>query len=62
MEEELGGEERCRWWRMRPVRLAMTTTQAKGERSGALGEFSASGREIPGSGVFCSNASSEDGR
>jgi len=62
VEEELGGEERCRWWRMRPVRLAMTTTQAKGERSGALGEFSASGREIPGSGVFCSNASSEDGR
>jgi len=61
-DEELGGEERWRWWRIRPVRLAMTTMPAKEERSGALGGFSASGREIPGPGVFCSNASSEDGR
>jgi hypothetical protein len=61
-EEGLDGEERWRWWRMRPVRLVMTTMPAKEERSGALSEFSASGREIPGPGVFCSNASSEDGR
>ena len=44
------------------MRLATRATPAKGDRRGVLEVFSASVREIPGPGVFCSNASSEDGR
>ena len=56
------GSGLCRCCRIRPVRLATTTTPAKGERMGALIGFMASLREIPGPGILSSYASSEQGR
>jgi hypothetical protein len=61
LEGWLEGSARCKWCNMRPARLAVTTTPAKGERKGALSGFIASLRDIPGLEMPWSYSSSEEG-